>query len=44
METYHVLMGDPTEEMIDLVFKHGAVLAEVCPPFPVRRTALYFHR
>jgi hypothetical protein len=44
METYHVLVRGSTENAIDLVFKHGAILAEVSLPFPVLQTALYFYR
>jgi hypothetical protein len=44
METYHVLMGGSTEKAIDLVFKYGAILAEVSLPSPVLQTALYFYR
>jgi hypothetical protein len=44
METYHVLMPGSTEKAIDLVFKHGAILAEVSLPFPVLQTTLYSYR
>jgi hypothetical protein len=35
MKKYHVLVKDSTEHTIDMVFKSGAVLAEVgsSPPF-----------
>jgi hypothetical protein len=44
MKTYRVLMGGSTEQAIDLIFKHGAVLAEVRLLYPVLHTALYFYR
>jgi hypothetical protein len=44
METYRTLMKGSTEKTIDLVFKHGAVLAEVGLPFHILHSALYFYR
>jgi hypothetical protein len=44
METYGTVMKGSTEKIIDLVFKHGAVLAEVGLPFHIVHLALYFYR
>ena len=42
METYRTLMKGSTEQTLDLVFKHGAKLAEGSLPLSTASNTLYF--
>jgi hypothetical protein len=42
MKTFRVLMKDSTERAIDMVFKSGAVLAEVGPSLQISFDDLHY--